>query len=189
MKPKSFFLMIFFSLSVFMLLFSACEPEPDIATPKPGQLIDQSSEITTKSVRDKKYFSAFEDVLEYENDDYTELEPSLSFSDAMKRIDFSVHPDWQVAIKGFTCIRNGKSLVVYNPRRPDLDFYNFSRFAVYWFKDGKPIKGTHRTECVCKGEFAAIVIYKPTNRGIGIAFYEGRACAADQLKTIPDIDL
>jgi len=189
MKPKSSFLAMFFSLSVLLLLFSACPPDPDIATPKPGQLFDQSSGDSIKPVRGLDHFSEFEGPLGYEDDEYTELEPSLNLSEAMKSVDFSVHPDWQVAIKGFTCIRSGKSLVVYNPSRPDLNFYNSSRFAVYWFKDGRPIKGTHRIECVCKGEFAAIVIYKPSNRGVGFAFYEGRACAADQLETVLNTDL
>ena len=107
---------------------------------------------------------------------------NMSYAEALESIDPDAHPDWGVAIKSFTCIRNGMSLLVYNPYNSGLDFYNSDRFLVLWFKDGKPVRSNQiRLECVCKGKYAVIVLNKATKQGIGIAFHSVRACYADDL--------
>ena len=110
-------------------------------------------------------------------------EATLNFEnleDALEAIDPDVHPDYAVAIKSFTCINRGESLLVYNPNHQDPRFYESRIFDVFWFKDSRPVRGNRiELDCVCKGKYTVVVINRRTNRGIGFAFHNARACLAD----------
>jgi len=185
MKIKISFMTMFFSLSFLFFLLSATSCNPDYSPcTDPGKCKELSASNTVKAVR------TLDDYPDFKEEDFTELDPDLSFDQAKKAVDFYAHPDWGVDIKAFICTRQGQSLVVHNPNKPDLDYYTSPTFAIYWFKDGKPIRGrrSNRIECVCKGEFAAIVLHKPTKRGVGIAFKRGIACLVENQTTVSDDD-
>lgn len=110
-------------------------------------------------------------------------ETDLNFEnleDALETIDPDAHPDWGVAIKSFTCINRGETLLVYNPNHPDPRFYESRTFEVFWFKDGRPVRGNRvQLDCVCKGKYTVVVINRQTNKGVGFASHNVRACLAD----------
>jgi hypothetical protein len=80
-------------------------------------------------------------------------------------------------------------LVVFNPGNQDISFYDAREFSVHWFKDGQAVRGNRiQLNCVCKGRYAAVVVYRPTNQGIGIAFHSGRFCFADDTVKLQNAD-
>ena len=56
---------------------------------------------------------------------------------AMEVVDFDSSTHWTVAIDLFHFSNGAKKLVVYNPDKPEMDFYDNPKFSIYWYRDGK----------------------------------------------------
>ncbi len=182
MKTPIKFLSMITTVAMVSLILLSCAKEELLP-------IKSSNEAITQLAKDQALETATASTV-FETDFLYERVPGTdyTFAEALKSIDPDVHPDWAMDIKSFTCIRNGQTLLVYNPKDPDLNFYGTREFAVYWFKDERPIRGTNRIDCVCKGRFAAIVIHRGTQHAVGIAFHTGRACYADEVSVANDVN-
>lgn len=160
MKTQIRFLSFLAMVGMIALVFSSCAKE----------------EIIPLSVADETLAISSNDGQEETFDDFADTGNSIdadfnSLTNAMASLEFVKYPDWDVSIKNYTCFNDSETLLVYNADRHNLDFYNSERFQVLWFKNGKPIRGSNRLECVCRGEYAVIVILKATKKAIGIAFF------------------
>ena len=171
MKKRNVFLPFYFIMAVVIFTFLSCAKEelvPAVAAHSKTQLNAKSGIQAIPATND--------------------LEKHLTLSQGevinFESIDTGESPEWQVAIKTYNCINRGKRLLVYNPNDPNLDFYNFDRFTVYWYKDGNLIEsGTNKLACVCKGYFVVEVVDKLTHKRIGRARIVGTACYADEVAT------
>ena len=182
MKTPIKFLSMIYTVALVSLILLSCAKEELVPVTASNEFITQPAK--DKSIETVPIFAALDNKFLYEQvpgTDYT-------FAETLRSIDPDVHPDWAMDIKSFTCIRNGQTLLVYNPKDPDLNFYGTREFAVYWFKDERPIRGTNQIDCVCKGRFAAIVIHRGTQHAVGIAFYTGRACYVDEVSVANDVN-
>lgn len=181
MKTPINLLTLIFSLSVLAIFLSSCDGDDAVHNFNPNEVFEQSRDSS------KHIHFLDEDLIDFENikDDKLDTELGITLAEALESIDPDVHPNWKVAIKAYTCIRNGQTLLVYNPNDSDLDFYNSSRFSIHWFKDSRPVRGNGvNLECVCKGRYAVIVINRLTKQGIGIAYYSASACFTVQNSVI-----
>ncbi len=175
MRTKIFRLAPVFLLPIIALFFHSCMKEEILPASGINDVFSEASKDayseSTKLVSTSE--QSFMNDFELNN---------LSLEEAIKSIEFEAHPDWKVAIKATSCVRGGQSLLVYNPEEPDPNFYDPRRFVVYWFKDGRPIRGTNRLSCVCRGKYTAVVILKSTGNGVGSTFYSIlRACHFDKV--------
>jgi len=169
MKTRFNQLTIILSLSVFTLILFSCEKD----------------DICLDPVTDTRDNSDFTEIPDFEEDfDSIQKAKLLNapFAKVMASIEFEIEPHWDVSIKSFTCRNKTKTLLVYNAHHPNLELYNSDRFLVLWFRDGKPIKGTNRVECVCGGKHAVIVINRLSMQGIGIAYFTGASCSIERIE-------
>lgn len=163
MKTQIKILSFFIMLGMVALLFFSCAKE-EILT---GLTSNRDSPRATTDVADEQ------------------LPQLTTLAEALTNIKFSEHPELGVEIKSFPC-RGGRgtSLVAYNPYVQGLDFYDLSYYMVFWFKDGKPLNSTNKyyIDCVCNGEYVAIVYNKASKQGIGLAYHTvRRSCIRDEV--------
>jgi len=176
----SFLSLITFTL---LLLFSCAKeeifPSNELNTASSIQAFDDTAESVDELPPDI--------VTNVENDPITDLN---SLTEALQSIDFEEHANWGIDIKAFACTRSGHSLVVHNPNSPDLDFYDSRRYGVYWFKDGRPLVRSTKTrlECVCKGIYTAIVMYRGTQTAVGMASIGVGRCLPDTGTSVANPD-
>ncbi len=165
MKTRINFLTLISFLAIIALVLFSCAKEELLP-------INPSKEVTAQSANDQAHEALTASTVP-ETDFLNQKIPGadLTFAEALEKIDPDPHPDWGVAVKSFTCIRSGETLLVYNPYNPSLDFYDSGRFDIYWFKDGRPLRDKEvRMECICRGKYAVVVLNKATKQGIGIGF-------------------
>ena len=166
MKTRIKISSLFFMLGMLTLLFFSCSKEEII----PG--------INTK--RDSPKAA----TIDVTADSLQQLPQLTSLAEALKSIEFGPHHELGVAIKSFPCrLGGGSTLVAYNPNVQGLNFYDLSYYVVFWFKDGKPLNSTNKyyIDCVCDGEYVAIVFNKASRQGIGLAFHTVRRfCYRDE---------
>jgi len=112
------------------------------------------------------------------------IEPYMTYEEAFNA---DRPPGLDVSIMADPCFNKGNSLFVYNAHDPDLDFYYSGKYHILWYKDEIPMKGVKRLECVCRGEFAVLVIDMVTNQSVGMAFFTGGNCLAEEVKTTTDL--
>ena len=62
-------------------------------------------------------------------------------------------------------------------------YYSTGKFYILWYKDEIPIKGSKRLDCVCRGEYAVLVIDMLINKSVGMDFFTGGSCLAEEVKT------
>ncbi len=177
MKTRINLLTLLFSLSIFAMFFSSCQKETlvyPLANSKVA-IAEPPSSVQSIIITDDEIQKQVSDI-------------QMTYEEALESIDPDVRPDWGVAIKSYTCVRNGETLLVYSPNNPGLNFSDSRRFSVHWFKDGQPVRSNQvRLECMCKGRYAVVVINRATKQGIGIAFHAvSRACYADEVPTTSD---
>lgn len=152
MKTPINFLKAFLVLFVFSLIFFSCAKEEVLPVTSANQ------ESTSDPAA-------------------TDTLPDMALDEALASLEFAEHPNLRVAIKTFRCRQQGTTLVVHNPSEPDLRYFDSRRFKVYWFKDGQPVRSRSiQLDCVCKGDYAAIVMHTTTQQAVGIAYYNARAC-------------
>jgi len=172
MKTRINHLTLILTFSVFTLFLFSCEKDNRL-NPIPNKAIDP---------RDTDDFTKIPD---YEDNYYSKPAPELlnaSFSEVMVKTEFVGHPEWDVSIKAYKCFNRSKTLLVYNKDNQNLNFYGSNKFLILWFKDGKQIDRTNRLKCICRGRYAVVVINRLTKQGIGIAYFTGRSCAAEEIK-------
>ena len=167
MKSKTSFMTFMILLSFLSVIFFSCVKETLTPT-------------FTHAAANTEYHIGAVDAFTDEvvnSDNSLDLENEF-LNDALAKVEFAAHPDWGVAIKPFNCRGVGKTLVVYNPKDKNFDFYRSGDFNIYWFKDGKPLprERTHVLSCVCGGNYTAIVVHRATQAGIGISSQAVRSC-------------
>ncbi len=174
MKIKNFELAIILAFLAFSAFFASC-----------GYDLIEIKDLIKKEPQPTDSTDIPNDYALPELEKYIETNPSLetnhTLSIALENLAFEPAAFQVVAIKAFTCINRGQSLLVYNPLNPDLDYFGSREYGVYWFKNYGPVKGTNRLECVCTGQYAVVVINRITGKSVGFATYSAQACYNDEI--------
>ncbi len=129
-------------------------------------------------------------INEFTKDENQKQLPQLNtLEEAMESISFNELTVTAVAIKSYSCRGGtGRTLIAHNPHVQGLDFYDSCNYLVLWFKDGIPVRGTYYLNCVCNGEYVAIVLNKKTKQGVGIAFHTVRRSCYGRRNVMPTVD-
>ena len=55
-----------------------------------------------------------------------------------------------LVVNNFPCILEGETLIVHNPQKGDIDFYNSDRYEVLWHtEDGELLGNGVQLDCIC----------------------------------------
>ena len=175
MKKKISILSIISFVAIALFILISCEKEELL----PSMALDTNvTELTKDQSTEPALASTFLENYYQNGEGY---EYYMTYEEAMNA---DKPPGLDVSIMATTCYNKGNSLFVYNAHDPDLDFYySTGKFFILWYKDEIPIKGSKRLDCVCRGEYAVMVIDMLTNKSVGMDFFTGGSCLAEEVKT------
>ncbi len=177
MKKQISFLTFIFSLLIITMIFISCAKEEIIPIAATQSIPNTNAPSADETDATSPVFLFLESALK----NGVAPEADITLPEVLERLSLDVDSRWGVDIKAFACVRRGHTLIAHNPNHPSLDFYDSRRFLTLWFKDNRPMRSNGiRIECVCRGKYAAVVLNKATQQGVGIAFYSVGACSADE---------